>query len=311
MPYLHWETDRGRIQTAAAIKEASAVKVSMAEIVVKAKAANEQSSQANRNSTTRNDLNQFQHPDRPMFPATKIQKRKLLGEVLLQAAALMEAIDCRIEEKLIQEYLHKKPPLHPRRTLDQSYYGALKDTGTRDRDQVVYRATTPVGHECQENIDSDDRWMKCKQCQEDSRKVPRLIMVDQLWLWILDESMSCILLPAKILGFPGYRLIKSEHPLTRFTGTVITSFPRRWGKIRPDSSAVHKSLRMRLKEARQDEIRSAYDLALIIIDECSRIFFDRTKTADRQPNLVDMFADAIGEIVSTPLSSMSRHSIMC
>ena len=58
---------------------------------------------------------------------------------------------------------------------------------------------------------------------------------------------------------------------------------------------------MRLKAARQDEIRSAYDLALIIIDECSRVFFDRTKAADRQPDLVDMFADAIGQVVSTAL----------
>jgi hypothetical protein len=56
---------------------------------------------------------------------------------------------------------------------------------------------------------------------------------------------------------------------------------------------------MRLKTGRQDEIRSAYDLALVVIDECSRVFFDRTKTADRQPNLVDMFAAAIRHIVSS------------
>jgi hypothetical protein len=206
MPYLHWDTDRGRTQSAAAIKEASTVKPSMAEIVDKAKAANEQSPQTNQDSKIRNDLDQTQLSDRPMSAATTAQKRKLLGEVFMRAAALMETIDFRIEEKLILEYLHKKPPLHPRRTLDQSYYGTLKDTATRDRDQVVYRATIPVGHDCQENIDKDDRWRKCKQCQEDSRKVPRLIMVDQLWLWILDESMSRILLPLllpNIHGFPG------------------------------------------------------------------------------------------------------------
>lgn len=74
---------------------------------------------------------------------------------------------------------------------------------------------------------------------------------------------------------------------------------------------MHKSLRMRLKEARQDEIRSAYDLALVIIDECSRIFFDRTKTADRQPNLVDMFADAIGEVVSILYHVCQVRPIIC
>jgi hypothetical protein len=56
---------------------------------------------------------------------------------------------------------------------------------------------------------------------------------------------------------------------------------------------VHKSIRQRLKFARADEISSAYDLALVIIDEASRVFFDRTKTNDKQPNMVDMFADAI------------------
>jgi hypothetical protein len=67
---------------------------------------------------------------------------------------------------------------------------------------------------------------------------------------------------------------------------------------------------MRLKAARKDEIRSAYDLALIIIDECSRVFFDRTKTADRQPNLVDMFADAIGEVVSSAFPRGSSDNML-
>jgi hypothetical protein len=229
MPYLHWETDRGRTQTAAAIKEASTVKLSMAEIVDKAKAANEQSPQTNRNSKARNNLDKSQLSDRPMSPATAAQKRKILGEVLMHAAALMEAIDFRIEEKLIHEYLHKKPPLHPRRTLDQSYYGKLKDTATRDRDQVVYRATTPVGHDCQENIDKDDRWRKCRQCQEDSRKVPRLIMVDQLWLWVLDESMSSTQLSANILGFQGFHLIKGELSTDILHRDSYHQFPQTMG----------------------------------------------------------------------------------
>jgi hypothetical protein len=299
MPYLHWETDRGRVQSAAAIKEASIVKFSIAEVVNQAKAANEQSSDANRNSRTQSVTRQSRSTGRPMSSATGPQKRKLLGEVLLQAAALMEAIDCRIEESLIFEYLHKKPPLHPRRTLDQSHYVGLKDTASRDRDQVVYRATVQGDHDCEDNIDINNPWKKCKQCQEDSRKVPLLIMVDQLWLWILDESKSRSLLLMNFPGLPGVVQSETYCRLICFTGTVLTCFPRRFGKIRPDSSAVHKSLRMRLKMGRQDEIRSAYDLALIIIDECSRVFFDRTKIADRQPNLVDMFAAAIRHIVSS------------
>ncbi len=55
---------------------------------------------------------------------------------------------------------------------------------------------------------------------------------------------------------------------------------------------------MRLRYARKDEVSSSYDLALIIIDECSRVFFDRGQRNDRQPNVVELFADAIRTCVS-------------
>jgi hypothetical protein len=28
----------------------------------------------------------------------------------------------------------------------------------------------------------------CAQCTDNVKKVPRVVMVDQLWMWILDES---------------------------------------------------------------------------------------------------------------------------
>ena len=71
---------------------------------------------------------------------------------------------------------------------------------------------------------------------------------------------------------------------------------------------MHKSIRQRLKFARSDEISSAYDLALIIIDEASRVFFDRTKTNDKQPNMVDLFADAIRGVVCHPLQTTNIRS---
>jgi hypothetical protein len=94
-----------------------------------------------------------------------------------------------------------------------------------------------------------------------------------------------VCLPLKENGLLGYAYTVTE--------TIITSFPRRWGKNKPDPSAVHKSIRTRLRTAREDEVRSVFDLALIIVDQCSRVFFDRSKSIDRAPNLVDIFADAI------------------
>lgn len=51
--------------------------------------------------------------------------------------------------------------LHPRRTLDQFFYSTLPETSARDRDQVVSKNT------------------------EASRGGKKLIMVDQLWLWVI------------------------------------------------------------------------------------------------------------------------------
>src|SRR5256885_8778020 len=158
MPYLHWETDRGRMRSADTIKAASKIKLSsMAEVVDRAAVAKDHSTHLDQPSRTRNDFNQPQLSARPLVAAPGTQRIRILGKMLLSAAALLEAIDFRIEEKLIYEYLHQRPPLHPRRTLDQSYYGALKNTGTRDRDQVVYRATTPEPHDCLERVDEEDR----------------------------------------------------------------------------------------------------------------------------------------------------------
>jgi hypothetical protein len=246
MPYLHWETDRGRMLSAKCAKKASEHKmVSVSEIVAQARDKASHAAEVAHN-----------HGEQQVAPPSR---KRALGQLLFSAATLLEAMEFHTEEQLTFRYLHERPPLHPRRTLDQSYYGALKSTGTRDRDQVVYRGTQPVPHDC---LDPST----CQQCRDEIRKVPRLVMVDQLWLWILDEK------------------------------TVISCFPRRWGNNRPDPSALHKSIKMRLQSARRDDITSAYDIALLVIDECSRVFFDRARPNARVPNMVEMFADSIRHV---------------
>jgi hypothetical protein len=118
----------------------------------------------------------------PLRPAT------VLGKVFHRAAQLYEAMDYYQEQELLKEYLHHEPPFHPRRTLDQSYYWTLKTTKKRDRDQVVYRGTAP-----KKEFRRDGTHVEagCEQCLADIPKVPRIIMVDQLWLWILNGSKFC------------------------------------------------------------------------------------------------------------------------
>lgn len=71
-----------------------------------------------------------------------------------------------IDELVMLAYLNVGSPIHPRRTLDHSRYPTLQgeDIDSRDLDQVVYRHTKRLGLK------------------------PRLIMVDQLWMWMLDDS---------------------------------------------------------------------------------------------------------------------------
>jgi len=73
-----------------------------------------------------------------------------------------------LNNHLIKGYLYrsvnwKLPPLQPRRTLDEYFYTHLESTLDRDQDQVVYRYTKPYLQ-------------------------PKIFMVDQLWLWILNEG---------------------------------------------------------------------------------------------------------------------------
>lgn len=69
-------------------------------------------------------------------------KKGSLGQVLYNAARLMQVINNFWDHELIDKYLLGDPPIHPRRTLDQFYYRVLKNTSSRDRDQVVYKRTS-------------------------------------------------------------------------------------------------------------------------------------------------------------------------
>ncbi|RYO82235.1 hypothetical protein DL766_003209 [Monosporascus sp. MC13-8B] len=219
MPCLHWETDRGRMLSATKIKQISQEREHIATTVGRAMAAHQQDQHPDAASQTGNDYEVDDASTRRKLGGLA-QRRKLIGHVLRAAAALLEAMDFDIEERLTMKYLNERSPLHPRRTLDQSYYGALKSTGTRDRDQVVHRATKPTLHDCAGHLEGE--YGKCRVCQDNSKDVPRIIMVDQLWLWILDKN-----------------------------------------------------------------------LALIVIDQCSRVFFERPKVGDLRPNMIAMFAEAI------------------
>lgn len=119
-------------------------------------------------------------------------------------------------ELLLENYLNpqEETGLHPSRTLDQYYYSALADTSRRDVDQVVRRyqaraaaaqcrqeAEQAVISKEQEGIHSvgaSKKTRKFEQSKLDDEKnlTPhweddpdaQICMVDQLWLWVLDDG---------------------------------------------------------------------------------------------------------------------------
>lgn len=82
-------------------------------------------------------------------------------------ARVADEMDFEADERLLRENVNRNPPLHIRRTIDQYYFPTLEDTSVRDKDQVVYRGT--------------------RAGRSFHTKNTRVVMVDQLWLWILDD----------------------------------------------------------------------------------------------------------------------------
>ncbi|KAI0552777.1 hypothetical protein F4679DRAFT_591618 [Xylaria curta] len=129
-------------------------------------------------------------------------------------------------QNLIQAYYTEDEfPLHCRRTLDQFTYHMLHDTALRDTSQVMFKWQK----------EKEERENKLRHQKEPSRTLTYpLLMVDQLWLWILEDE-----------------------------GTVITSFPNTWELSNRYGLLRHLS-KDKLKSNRQ-LINGSMDLANLII----------------------------------------------
>lgn len=173
MPYLHWEIEKRLVRMTNvvrktrqmkerefAIERLSKRKGTWGSVVERAAMA----ARAQRLSSTTSeqpggrDGDEYSPPWRPQSP---------LGTYLWLASKLYQLIDEAADWRLISDHLYTQSPLHIRRTLEQYSCWTSEDTLHRDRQQVVYRGT---------------------RMRNDPEAIPRVVMVDQLWLWILDES---------------------------------------------------------------------------------------------------------------------------
>lgn len=165
-----------------------------------------------------------------------------VARYLYDIAQVWDAMDYDADERLLrQSFLETKqdavtsgprhakwePPLHIRRTLDQSYFSVVEDTVDRDTDQVVYRQTRARKERHEKKQDNekaatsstslnttsphtqhvesaavsrtlvtgpgsttslDTATKKKKEKMTKLVGVTRVVMVDQLWMWILGEG---------------------------------------------------------------------------------------------------------------------------
>lgn len=259
MPYLHWEIEKRLTRMTNVIRKTRQHKEETFYMERQNKRRGTWGSMVNEVIKTR-VRRQDSIPDdtfisdQTIDDAPSWRPSSRLGTYLWHAAKLFQLIDEAADSMLINDHLYGESSLHPRRTLEQYSSWTAEDTTKRDRQQVVYRGT----------------WMK-----NDLESIPRVVMVDQLWMWILDEN------------------------------TIITAFPRRWGRNKPDPSAVHRAIRDHMASVDERQVNSIYDLALIIIDECSKVIFDRTKP-DLRPEVVDIFGSAISKIAEKKTESYER-----
>jgi hypothetical protein len=154
-----------------------------------------------------------------------------LAKYIWHAAKLFQIIDEAADGRLIEHHLFASAPLHMRRTLEQYYYWTASDTSRRDSDQVVCRAT--------------------RSLQEDGEAIARVVMVDQLWLWILDESeypgtsSSPPTLTDKTVQIPSSLpsladgVVTSQIPLQSIVASGIGWGP--WAKIKFVQSTISPS----------------------------------------------------------------------
>ena len=114
------------------------------------------------------------------------------------------ATSTSMAHKLIWQHLTSDRPVHCRRTLDQYGYPSLRNTAVRDADQILYKRTkrkseiessceTPIKKKLSSRTAAGQKH-RSSGIDDNAAKV---LMVDQLWLWIMDDQTVITFFAAK------------------------------------------------------------------------------------------------------------------
>lgn len=123
-----------------------------------------------------------------------------------------------MELQVIWEFLGHDPPINCRRTLDQFGYPALRDTRSRDDDQMLYKLTKERGCRHGQHLHKDPHanslnsrsasygshgsgrdWLAGLEHMQDEEnddsddglRNGNVLIVDQMWLWVVHSGKAC------------------------------------------------------------------------------------------------------------------------
>ncbi|KAF7162626.1 hypothetical protein CNMCM5623_007851 [Aspergillus felis] len=208
-----------------------------------------------------------------------IQRRKVVEDRLRQGRSrpVPDKISkAHLESKLIWKFLGSEPPIHLRRTLDQFGYPNLRSTIARDDDQMLWKRT-------RKSINLKDEIGDSVRMESDSG-VPevfedgKVLMVDQLWLWILDQRTI-------VTFFPNQEATTSE------------------GKLYEQAN-LHNSIYNELNGDLARRFETAGDLAALIVQHAVTVLLDRTLHHDLQ--VLRIFEESISILTESVTKSFKR-----
>ncbi|GAW19069.1 hypothetical protein ANO14919_085530 [Xylariales sp. No.14919] len=213
-----------------------------------------------------------------------------------------------LESRVIWEFIAHDPPLNARRTLDQYGYPALQDTWARDDDQMLYkltkqRAIDPLKrkrdmyHTGEDQpsavspgsrlVSMADKLTKTDDVKgaEESDTDPEddiingnALMVDQLWLWAVDNTTLMTFFPKR-----------ESHPIE---GPMF------------QQADLRNSIYNELNGDLTGRCENALDLAAFITLHAVTVLLDRASHPDLE--IFRIFEGAIGILTERMTSSLKR-----
>ncbi|KAL4917162.1 hypothetical protein BDW62DRAFT_184271 [Aspergillus aurantiobrunneus] len=209
-----------------------------------------------------------------------LQRRRVIEERLRQGRSRPVPDDISsssLESKLIWKFLGNEPPIHIRRTLDQFGYPNLRSTVARDDDQMLWKRTRKAIN-LNDELSNSIPLREGPGPQNQTFVDGKVLMVDQLWLWIVDHK------------------------------TVVTFFPKQEpttveGKFYEQTN-LFNSIYNELNGDLARRFETAGDLGALIVLHAVTVLFDRTLHNDLQ--ILRIFEESISILTELTTKSFKQ-----